>query len=321
MVEILADPTVITWLAGIAAFVSIIAFAIPFVIQDQKANRLKEVTNRRKELSAKQVEDLNPRAALRVSRQSRQVDMMKKVLEQLKLQDLIGSKKIRAELNKAGYRGHSAVIVFLFSRLIAAGIVGGGTAMIVFVMSNLDHPTAVKMIFVAIGFAAGYYLPKLLIANQAQKRATSMAKSFPDAMDLLVICVESGLSVENSFARVTEEIADQSPILAQEIGLTSAELSYLGDRAKAYQNFSLRTGMDQVKSLTTTLIQSERYGTPVAVALRVLSQEQRDDRMSRAEKKAAALPAKLTVPMIVFFLPLLFMVIIGPMVIKALSTF
>jgi len=139
-----------------------------------------------------------------------------------------------------------------------------------------------------------------------------MQRAFPDALDLMVICVESGMSIEKSFQWVSDEIAAQSQDLAEEVALTCAELSYLGDRSKAYENFALRTGMKQVKALTGTLIQAERYGTPVGAALRVLSDESRSDRMAIAERKAASLPAKLTVPMILFFLPVLFIVIIGP---------
>ncbi|MCH7551164.1 MAG: type II secretion system F family protein, partial [Proteobacteria bacterium] len=144
------------------------------------------------------------------------------------------------------------------------------------------------------------------------KRQQEMSDVFPDTLDLMVICVEAGLGVEAAFARVTEEIIDQSPILATELGLLSAELAYLGDRRQSYVNFSNRTGLPAAKALSTALIQSEQYGTPVGVALKVLAQEKRDERMSAAEKKAAALPAKLTVPMIIFFLPVLFIVVIGP---------
>jgi len=146
-----------------------------------------------------------------------------------------------------------------------------------------------------------------------------MTDVFPDVLDLMVICVEAGLGIEQAFARVSEEIVDSSPVLAQEIGILGAELAYLGDRRKAFENFALRTGLPAAKSLATTLIQSEQYGTPVGVAVQVLAKEKRHDRMSQAEKKAASLPAKLTVPMIIFFLPVLFIVVIGPAVIQITS--
>ncbi len=160
------------------------------------------------------------------------------------------------------------------------------------------------------------YLPSLLLSNAIQKRQKILRRAFPDTLDLMVICVESGLSIEATFQRVTEEIVESAPPLAEEIALTSAELAFLGDRRLAYDNLAERTGLPGFKSLCTTLLQSERYGTPLAVALRVLSQENRETRMAAAEKKAAMLPAKLTVPMIVFFLPVLFMIIIGPAAIQ-----
>ena len=195
--------------------------------------------------------------------------------------------------------------------LVALGI-GFGTLIYIGLMEDFPYPNFAKFIFAGVGAVVGYYLPKLMLANTIQKRQDEMTQAFPDTLDLMVICVEAGLGVESAFARVTEEIVDASPILAQEFGLLSAELAYLGDRRQAFENFSNRTGMASAKALSTTLIQSEQYGTPVGVALKVLAQEKRNDRMSQAEKKAAALPAKLTVPMIIFFLPVLFIVVIGP---------
>jgi tight adherence protein C len=158
----------------------------------------------------------------------------------------------------------------------------------------------------------GFYAPILYVSNRSSKRKASIQRAWPDALDLLLICVESGMSVEAAFRRVAEEIGAQSVELAEELVLTNAELSFLQERRQAYDNLSSRTGLDTVKSVMQALIQAERYGTPVAHALRVLSAESRDMRMNAAEKKAAALPPKLTVPMILFFLPVLFAVILGP---------
>jgi tight adherence protein C len=155
-----------------------------------------------------------------------------------------------------------------------------------------------------------------MLTNTITKRQQALSRSFPDALDLMVICVEAGVSIEAAFQRVTEEMVESTPVIAEEIALTSAELAFLGDRRQAYENLAERTGLPAIKSLCTALLQSERYGTPVSVALRVLAQENREARMAAAEKKAAALPAKLTVPMIIFFLPVLFMVIIGPAAIQ-----
>lgn len=319
LTEFLTDTRTITYLAGAAAFLAVVAFALPFLQVDQKSGRLRNVTKRRQELSRKQMESLTPEATLRADRASKRVDAMKNILAKLRLQDLIASQTVKDELGQAGYRGTSAIVLFVFSRVAGSAALGiGATVLFFFFVGDSLNP-GLKIALSAAGFALGFFLPKMIVKNAAQKRTVSLNKTFPDAMDLLVICVESGLSVEVAFQRVTEEIVESSPILAQEIGLTSAELAYLGDRTKALQNFHLRTGHPGVKSLTTTLIQSEKYGTPVASALRVLSIEQREERMAKAEKKAAALPAQLTVPMIVFFLPLLFLVILGPTVIKVLG--
>eukprot|EP01037_Dinobryon_pediforme_P032619 gene32619-37653_t len=170
--------------------------------------------------------------------------------------------------------------------------------------------------FAVFAAAFGLYLPNLYISNAISKRQLSIRRAWPDALDLLLICVESGMAIEPAFRRVSEEIGSQSVELAEEMSLTTAEMSFLSDRRKAYENLSNRTGFAGVKSVMTALIQAERYGTPVGTALRTLAQENRDMRMQEAEKKAAALPPQLTVPMIVFFLPVLFVVIMGPAMIQ-----
>jgi tight adherence protein C len=170
-----------------------------------------------------------------------------------------------------------------------------------------------------VGLVAGFYLPNLYIKNKTNRRQLSIKRAWSDALDLLLICVESGMSIEAAMQRVSREIGRQSVPLAEELTLTTAELSYLPDRRKAFENLGKRTGLMTVKSVVTSLIQSERYGTPLGQALRVLAQENRDMRMSEAEKKAAALPPKLTVPMILFFLPVIFVVILGPSLILVMG--
>jgi len=205
-----------------------------------------------------------------------------------------------------------AANIFLFFKIVMPALLAIACVLYFAVFFTGDFQPGRYLLIAVFVMAIGYYLPGLYLKNVIQKRQVGMQRAFPDALDLTVICVEAGMSVERSFQRVAEEIAPQSQDLAEEIALTTAELSYLGDRSQAYDNFSKRTGMPQVKALTSSLVQAERYGTPVASALRVLSEESRGERMSMAERKAAALPAKLTVPMIVFFLPVLFVVIIGP---------
>jgi tight adherence protein C len=307
-------PTLIVLLAGAGAFLSVLAAGLPLLHRDPFASRLKAVAQRRQELSARQREALQERSARFQPR--RHVGVMRSVLNRLNLQKLVEDPALRAKLAQAGWRRSSAAVVFVFAR-VAVPIVVTGLALLYFSVPGYDdlgfQLKLTYSVFAGVGLA---YLPHLLLTNAVQKRQAVLARAFPDALDLLVICVESGLSVEASFQRVTEEIVDSAPALAEEIALTSAELAFLGDRRQAYANLAERTGLPSFKSLATALIQSERYGTPVSVALRVLAQENREARMAVAEKKAASLPAKLTVPMIVFFLPVLFMIIIGPAAIQ-----
>jgi tight adherence protein C len=180
------------------------------------------------------------------------------------------------------------------------------------------------MLGVAVCFGAGligFYLPSILLTNAITRRQQDIQRKFPDALDLMVICVEAGLSLEAALGRVVEELGADAPALCEELGLTTAELAFLSDRRQALENLAERAGTQPIRSLVTALIQSERYGTPLGAALRVVSQESRDSRMAKAEEKAASLPAKLTVPMVSFFLPVLFMVLIGPTIIQVIRTF
>src|SRR5690606_12538269 len=207
----------------------------------------------------------------------------------------------------------NALNVFLFARFVLPFVFLAAGSFYIFYLGNLaDKPMPMRLLAV-IGIAyLGFYAPNLYISNKVTKRQASIRRAWPDALDLMLICVESGISIEVALRRVADEIAMASPELAEELVLTNAELSFLQERRAAYENLGARVGLDTVKSVTQALIQAERYGTPLAQALRVLAQECRDQRMNEAEKKAAALPPKLTVPMILFFLPVLVAVILGP---------
>jgi len=196
-----------------------------------------------------------------------------------------------------------------------------GSFIYVFLLLKLDYPWTAKVGMCLAATYVGAYLPNLFVKNRISRRLTSINRAFPDALDLMLICVESGMSLETTFRRVSEEICDQSIELAEELTLSTAELSYLSDRRMTFDNLARRVPLDGVKSLCMALQQSERFGTPVAQTLRVIAQENRDQRMTAAEKKAAALPPQLTVPMIVFFLPVLFVVILGPAAIRIMETF
>jgi tight adherence protein C len=219
-------------------------------------------------------------------------------------------------LRMAGYRGQNPVFVFLSLRLIMPLAMFAIAVLYIFFVIKLDQPFMLKVAIVMVVAYAGYYVPTLWVRNQITKRQKSVRRAWPDALDLLLICVESGMGIEGAFRKVSEEVGAQSIPLAEELSLTTAELSYLQDRRRAYENLGERTGLEGVRSVVTALIQAEKYGTAIGTALRVLAQENRDMRMAEAEKKAAALPPKLTVPMILFFLPVLFAVIITPAAIQ-----
>ena len=244
---------------------------------------------------------------------------MKTIVDNLDLNKWLGQQEAHALLMQAGYRGQAPYVTYLFFRMampIVTLIVG---TFYIFVVLDLDYPTTMKMAM-SIGAAyLGMISPNLFLKNAITRRQVSIKRAFPDALDLLLICIESGMSVEAGFRRVSEEVGSQSVALAEELTLTTAELSYLPDRRQAYENLAQRTGLDGVKAVCIALQQAERHGTPLGVTLRVLAQENRDMRMSEAEKKAAALPPKLTVPMIVFFLPVLFIVILGPAAIRVMA--
>jgi tight adherence protein C len=215
-------------------------------------------------------------------------------------------------LRQAGFRGPGPVITYLAVRVIAALAMLLLSATYVFVLLKLDQPPAVQFAIVLAATALGYYAPYLYIRNRITKRQKAIRRVWPDALDLLLICVESGMSMEVALLRVSGEIGSQSVELAEELSLTTAEMSFLQDRRQAYENLGKRTGLENVRSVVTSLIQAEKYGTPLGQSLRVLAQDGRDQRMAEAEKKAASLPPALTVPMIIFFLPVLFAVIMGP---------
>lgn len=304
-------PDMLVFLTAALAFVSVLAAGLPLVQRDHLGERLKAVSKRRQELSEQQKERFQQRSAR--FQPKRHVGMMKAVLDRLRLQDMLDSKETRKKLQQAGWRHPSAPVTYIFSR-IATPVILVLVALLYMSASQsmIDVNFGKRLLILAAAALAGFYLPAILLKNAIQRRQQVLSREFPDALDLLLICVEAGLSIEAAFSRVTDEMAETSPILAEEMGLTAAELAFLGDRRQAYDNLAERTGLPAARSLITGLLQAEKYGTPISQALRVIAQELRDQRMAYAEKKAAALPAQLTVPMVVFFLPVLFMVIGGP---------
>jgi tight adherence protein C len=322
MVELLIDKLhdtnfVVTMLTAVAAMATVLTLAMPYVFGDNLERRMKQVAVEREKIRIRERERLarGERIELRQSPKA----YMQFVVESLNLREWLGEEEARSLLVKAGYRGQAPYIGFLFFRMLAPIGMFVFAIIYLFWVLNLQQPMMVK---VAVAFGAawlGMRVPTLFIRNRIQRRQHSIRRAFPDALDLLLICVESGMSIESALRKVSQEISGQSIPLAEELTLTTAELSYLQERRQAYDNFANRTDIEGVKAICTALIQAERYGTPLGQALRVLAQEIRDMRMAEAEKKAAALPPKLTVPMILFFLPVLFIVILGPAAIQVMA--
>lgn len=303
-------------LAFVLVFATVLTVSGPALGGNKLDKRIKSVANRREELRRRSREamDLEARgSALRV-KDTR--SLFRKVVESLNLQTLLEDPNLKSKLVQAGMRGPGPVFVFYFARLIAPIVLFGLSLAYLFLLNDFGLPMIQRLAIVMGMTLLGYYAPGIYLSNAAQKRRDSIMRAFPDALDLLLICVEAGMSIEAAFQKVAAEIGTNSIELAEELSLATAELAYLQDRRQAYENLALRTNHPGVKGVSTALVQAERYGTPLGQALRVMAKENRDMRMASAEKKAAALPAKLTVPMIVFFLPVLFIVILGPAIIS-----
>ena len=313
---LLQNQTLLFLLVAVSVAAIVFLFAMPLVERDQLRRRMRAVSVERariRERERARLEQDRPRVSLRQEPRA----YMKRVVDEFDLRRRLMGSDTRLRLMQAGYRGDAAVITYLFARVAAPIVLGAVSAFYIFTTGVLkDQPMLLSVAIVLLVAYAGHYAPNVFLTNARTKRQLSIRRAWPDALDLLRICVESGGSVEAAFRKVSEEIGLQSVALAEEMALTTAELSYLGERRQAYDNLAKRTGVDGVKAVVASLIQAERYGTPVSVSLRVLAQETRDIRMTEAEKKAAALPPKLTVPMIVFFMPALFIVILGPAGIK-----
>ena len=322
LMDLLFDPAFLATLAAaIFAFATIVTLGLPLAERDGLGQRLKSVAERREELRAKHHAALNStkRASLRTEAVG-SVKFMKGMVERFDLAKLVESEGSKEKLAMAGYRGPTPVMVFMFFRFVMPFVVFALALIYVFLIAHFSYSTMTKIGIAVAAALVGYYLPDLFVSNAISRRQQSIMRAFPDALDLLLICVESGMSIEPAFTRVASEIGQQSPELAEELALTTAELSYLPERRIAFENLAARCGHNGVKAVATALNQAEKYGTPLGQALRVAAQENREMRMADAEKKAASLPAKLTVPMIIFFLPCLFAVIMGPAIIKISHT-
>jgi tight adherence protein C len=301
--------------ASMGFFATVLMMLLPLIQSNNLNRRIKSVTSERERIR------LRERERLAVAKNKTQVrhrtgGITKRLSEALNLTKWLSTDTAKQQLARAGFRGASAEYVFLTFRF-ATPIVFFLFATIYFLLiTKVDLSFAIKVGVSILAAFIGLKTPEVFLRNTTTKRQKSMSRAYPNMVDLLIICAESGMSIEHAVRRVGLEIGAESIALAEELSLLAAEVSYLEQRRTAFENFNERTGLESIRQLTTVLVQSEKYGTPLGGALRVLAQESRDQRMTAAEKKAASLPPTLTVPMIVFFLPGLFAAILGPAAIQ-----
>ena len=302
---------VATMLSGIAAFAVMLAIYVATTVRDPMAKRVKALTDRREQLKAGITASTKRRAKL-VQRNDT-ADRMRSLLSTLKVLQDSQVKVAQTKLMQAGIRSKEWAVAVIFGRLVLPIVFGG---LVVFLVYGTDmvatYGPLKKYGIVAVTFVLSYKAPDIFLKNKITKRSDAIRKGLPDALDLLVICAEAGLTVDAAFQRVARELGRAYPELGDEFTLTAIELGFLTERRQAFENLAMRVNLDAVKGVVTTMIQTEKYGTPLASALRVLSAEFRNERMMRAEEKAARLPAIMTVPLILFILPTLFVVILGP---------
>jgi tight adherence protein C len=318
----ITEPTTLfAVLVALAVFATLYSLAIPFMERGDLGKRMKAVSTEREQMRARERARMNMDGS-KASLRAQNNQSVRQIVERFNLRKALVDEGTINKLRAAGLRTQNALNMFLLARFLLPFLFLAAAAIWVFALGNLaSRPMGLRVLAV-VGFAyVGFYAPNIYVSNRMNKRQQSIKRAWPDALDLMLICVESGISVEAAMRRAAEEIGTQSPELAEELVLTTAELSFLQDRRTALENLGNRTQLDIVRSVMQALIQADRYGTPVAQALRVLAQEGRDERMNEAEKKAAALPPKLTVPMILFFLPVLVAVILGPAGIQVADRF
>ncbi|MEM7774772.1 MAG: type II secretion system F family protein [Pseudomonadota bacterium] len=314
-IELIVRPQFLVMsLAAIAALATVISIAMPLILTDRMGERMRVMAIERDKIRASRLNELTKDQSGRLRQAPKGV--VQQFVDQFDLRAVFETDTIRQKLKMAGLRGETPLYTYSFFRLVMPIGVTIVAFFYLFVLTDFGYPPTIKMMMVLGAGFFGYYLPNVFLENMIQRRQQSVKHAFPDALDMLLICVQSGMSIEAAFGKVAMEVSSQSIELAEELSLTTAELSYLQDRRKAFENLGSRTGLPGVQAVATALVQAERYGTPVSQALRVMAKENREIRMSEAEKKAAALPPKLTVPMIIFFLPVLFVIILGPAAIQ-----
>ncbi len=302
-------------LAALGCAATALTVVVPMLQTDNLSRRIRAVADERERIRQRERERLAAKDN-RTQLRSRPSSTLKRLVDTLNLTSWLSTETAKETLAKAGFRGAGAEYAFVAGRLIAPIGFAIIAAVYIFFIANWQQPLAIKLGGVMAAVYLGVKAPEIYLRNATTKRQKSIERAYPNALDLMLICAESGMSIEHAVRKVSSEIGVESVEMAEEMTLLAAEMSYLQDRRTAFENLNARTGLESIRSLTTVLIQSERYGTPLGAALRVLGQESRDQRMNAAEKKAAALPPTLTVPMILFFLPGLFAAILTPAAIQ-----
>ncbi|QNQ07999.1 type II secretion system F family protein [Sphingomonas alpina] len=302
---------VATLLAGVAAFAVLLAIYAATTVRDPMIKRVKALNERREQLKAGITASTKRRAKLVTKNQT--TDRIKSILSSLQVLQESQVKAAQIKLMQAGIRSKEYAVAVIFGRLVLPIIFGGLMLYLVYGTEMFADYSAIKRYGIVAGtFILSYKAPDIFLKNKITKRSDAIRKGLPDALDLLVICAEAGLTVDAAFHRVSRELGRAYPELGDEFTLTAIELGFLSERRQAFENLAMRVNLDAIKGVVTTMVQTEKYGTPLASALRVLSAEFRNERMMRAEEKAARLPAIMTVPLILFILPTLFVVILGP---------
>jgi tight adherence protein C len=320
-IELILRPQLLVMtLAAVAAFATVLTIAMPVISRDRISQRMKVMATERDKMRTVRLAELKKDGGGSAKLRQAPKGFMQQLVDAMSLRSYFETDELRDTLKMAGLRGQAPLVAYMFFRVAVPPIATLIALFYLFVvMTNLNYPPMVKVLMAFGAGFLGFYLPNMFLSNMIGRRQQALKDAFPDSLDMLLICVQAGMSVEAAFGKVAKELGSQSIELAEEFSLTTAELSYLSDRRIAFENLGKRTGLQGIKGVATALIQAERYGTPVGQALRVMAKENREMRMLEAEKKAASLPPKLTVPMIIFFLPVLFVVILGPAMIQIMK--
>jgi len=300
-----------TILSAVATFAVLLALYAATTVKDPMVRRVKALNERREQLKAGIVASTNKRK--KITNRNQAADKVRGILTQFKMLQDDQLKKTQTRLMQAGIRTKDLAFFIIFARFVLPVVFGGVAVLLLYVLGFEPQWSALRRYITVAGVLIGSYkAPDIWLKNRVGKRSNAIRKGLPDALDLLVICAEAGLTVDAAFGRVAKELGKAYPELGDEFGLTAIELGFLNERRQAFENLANRVDLEAVRGVVTTMIQTEKYGTPLASALRVLSAEFRHQRMMRAEEKAARLPAIMTVPLILFILPTLFVVILGP---------